>query len=470
MQSAPLVPQLQTIAPPASSTGSPLFGENGKLQPIQADHWKSLPSNQRQIQFKAHFHSVQNSWKGIAAFLEKSLDQVEQALNDEPANTSLNTLAEGRKKALQQLKAYLFDRAHPNMLDPLYLNQTREHLEEIHTHLGKQNLDSDIKLGALMELARGLGVCKEGVALNILACAKTLNARNQPHPLHGMYTTARDELINQHLLAAVRHSHATPVYSGKPTGQPTGYLESKRAKHSALEIHEVQALRNALSGELGLQYIPDQYINPHYEKVIGAIAQSGIPKLITTHAVATRVADEVMNWMRGTGLLSEQLIEVDGTTAPRQVVDISGEQYKDLCTTLHNEMGLEPALLFDTPDDDFTRLALVSPQTLTDRLVDWIKTEQDKPGSPVKGLGESSHGAVGSDEILLTMHSFLQPEKNSDNSHISKAELRAALPEPVRNPFLSHLQYDNEAEKKKKGQVQAIQSESNKPQKTVHVK
>lgn len=455
MQSSPAVSQLQTIAPPASATGSPVSGKSGKLQPISAEEWKSLSSNQRQTRFKAHYDAVQHSWKGIEAFLEKSVDQAAQALNAEPADTSLKTLTEGRKKALQQLKAYLFDRAHPKMLDPLYLNQTREHLEEIHTHLGNQNLDSDIKLGAVMELARGLGVCKEGIALNILACAKTLNARNQPHPLHGLYKTARDELINQHLLTAVRLSHATPVYSGKLTGQPTGYRESERPQHRALEIHEVQALRNALSGELGLQYIPDKYINPHYEKAIGAIAKSRIPQLITTHAVASRVADEVMNWMRGTGLLSEQVIQVDGTSAPRQVMDISGDQYKDLCTSLQNELGLEPALLFDTPDDDFTRLALVSSETLTDRLVDWIQTVQDKPGSSAKGLGEASHGAVSNHEIREAMRSFLEPKRNSDNSHISKTALRAALPDPVRNPFLPHLRFEGEDDKKRKEQEQA---------------
>lgn len=463
MQSSPVAPQLQTLAPPASSSADPLAGQSGKLQAIQADDWKSLSSDQRQTQFKAHYKAVQNSWKGISAFLEQSVNQAEQALNSDPTNASLKTLTEGRRKALQQMKAYLFDRTHPKMLDLLYLNQTREHLEEIHTHLGNQKLDTDIKLGAVLELARGLGVCKEGVALNILACAKTLNARNQSHPLHGLYKTARDELINQHLLTAVRLSHATPVYSGKTAGQPTGYLESKRPQHRALEIHEVQALRNALSGELGLQYIPDKYINPHYEKAIGAIAKSRIPQLITTHAVATRVADEVMNWMRGTGLLSEQIIQVDGTSAPRQVVDISGDQYKDLCTTLQNELGLEPALLFDTPDDDFTRLVLVSSETLTDRLVDWIHTEQDQPDSPVKGLCETSDGAVSNHEIREAMRSFLEPKTNSDTSHISKAALKAALSDPVRHPFLPHLRFEGEDDKKRKGPEQAKQNQVSKP-------
>lgn len=462
MQSSPTVSQSHNIPEPATHAENSVSGKNGKLQPISAEEWKPLSSNQRQTQFKTHYDAVQNSWKGIEAFLEKSVDQAVQALNAEPANPSLKTLAEGRRKALQQLKAYLFDRAHPKMLDPLYLNQTREHLEEIHTHLGNQKLDRDIKLGAVMELARGLGVCKEGVALNILACAKTLNTKSLPHPLHGLYKTARDELINQHLLTAVRLSHATPVHSDAQTGQPTSYRESERPLHKAMEIHEVQALRNALSGELGLQYIPDKYINPHYEKAIGAIAKSHIPQLITTHAVATRVADEVMNWMRGTDLLNERTIQVDGTSAPRQVVDISGNQYKDLCTILQNELGLEPALLFDTPDDDFTRLALVSPETLTDRLVDWIQSEQDKPGSPVKGLGEARHGAVSNHEIREAMRSFLEPKTNSDNSHISKSALKAALPDPVRNPFLPHLRFAGEDDKKRKEPEQAKQNQVSK--------
>lgn len=434
MQSSPVAPHLQTIAPPASSTGIPLAGKSGKLQPIQANEWKSLSSNQRQTQFKAHYDAVHTSWKGITTFLEKSVDQAAQASSADPGNPSLKNLIANRKKALRQLKHYLFDKADPKMLDPMYLNQTREHLQDIHQQLGNEDIDTESRLGAVLELVQGLDVCKEGVALNILACAKNLNARTQGHPLAGLYRSARDELINQHLLKAVRASHATPVYANKQAGgQIVEFKDSEQPSHKALEIHEVQALRNALSKELGLQYLPDRYINPNYEKAIGSIAKSQIPQLITTHAVASRVADELLNWMRGTNLLSEQVLSVDGRSDKHLVVDVSGNQYKDLTTSLHNEMGVEASLLFDSPDDDFTKLALVSHEALTARLAEWIGNEQGKTGSPAQGLGEAVHHAVTDEQVNKAMSHFLEPVKRQQDNypHIGSAVFKAALPEPA---------------------------------------
>lgn len=453
MNSSPVVSQSQIIPEPGTHAENPVSGKNGKLQPIHTQDWNSLSSSQRQTQFKDHYKAVQTSWKGIEAFLEKSVDQAAQASSADPANPALKNLLASRKKALRQLKNYLFDKAAPRMLDPMYLNQTREHLQDIHKQLGNEKIDLESRLGAALELVQGLDVCNEGVALNIQACAKNLNVRTQGHPLAGLYQSAREELINQHLLKAVRTSHSTPVFAKQNEGdQPIGYKESKHPLHQSMEIHDVQALRNALSKELGLQYQHDRYINPHYEKAIGSIAQSQIPQLITTHAVACHVADELLNWMRGTGLLSEQVLSVDGTSGAHQVVDITGNQYKDLTTSLQNEMGVDAALLFDSPDEDFTKLALVSHETLTSRLVEWIGNEQDKPGSAVHGLGETFHQPVTAEQIKQAMDQFLEPAKYQleNHTHINPDVFRAALPEPVTNRLMAHLFNDAIDDKKKK--------------------
>lgn len=453
MQSSPLIPQLQSIAPPASSTGIPLAGKTSKLQPIQAKDWNSLSSNQRQTRFKAHYDAVHTSWKTITTFLEKSVDQAAQASNADPANPALKHLLASRKKALRQLKNYLFDKADPKMLDPMYLNQTREHLQDIQQQLGNDQIDLESRLGAVLELVQGLDVCKEGVALNILACAKNLNARTQGHPLVGRYKSARDELINQYLLQAVRASHATPVFAKEnEKGLPIGYEESKRPLHQSMEIHDVQALRNALSKELGLEYLQDRYINPNYGNAIGSIAKSQIPQLVTTHAVASRLADDLLNWMRGTGLLTEQVLSVDGHSDKHLVVDVSGSHYKDLTTSLHNEMGVEAALLFDSPDDDFTKLALVSHDVLTNRLVEWIGNEKDKPGSALHGLGETTHQPVTAEQIKQATDQFLEPAKCQlkNHPHINPEAFRAALPEPMTNRWVSQWSSDAIDDKKKK--------------------
>jgi len=408
MLSLPATSPSQSPAPPTPVAHRDVAEKKGKLPVIQTDSWHSLSSDQRQIRFKAHYDAVQTSWKGISEFLEKSVDQAGQALNAEPANPAKLALLASRKKALRQLNNYLFDKAHPKMLDPMYLNQTREHLQDIHQQLGNPDIDSESRLGAVLELVQGLDVCREGVALNILACAKNLNTRTQGHPLAGLYHNAREELINQHLLRAVRASHSTPVYSNKQgTTKLIGHKESQKTLDKSMEIHDVQALRNALSKELDLEYQPDKYIDQDYEDDIGTIAKAQIPQLITTHAVASRVADDLLNRIRSTGLLSEQVLSVDGNSAMHQVVDISGNQYKDLTTTLQNEMGVDASLLFDSPDDDFGKLALVSHETLVSRLVDWIGQEQSKAGSPVHGLGEANHQPVTGEQVNQAIGHFL---------------------------------------------------------------
>jgi hypothetical protein len=451
MPSSPALSSAQALDCPVSRVAIEVSPKSQELVTIQAEQWQPLSSNQRQVQFKAHYESVQNSLKTIATFLEKSVDQAAREYHADPQNKALKKVQAHRNKALHHVKTYRFEKAAPKMLDLLYLNQTRQHLEQISQQLGNDSIDPEVRLGAALELTTGLNVCKEGVALNILACAKNLNSKTQGHPLRSMYQAARDELINQHLLTAVRMSHAHPVFSPTQTTQLTGYQESNSATHQMLEIHEVQALRNALSKDLGLEYLSDRHISPNYEKVMGSIAKTHIPQLVTTHAVASRVADDLLNHVQNTGLLTEEVLSVNEKSDLHQVVDISGSQYKDLVTTLQNELGIDPILLFDVPDEDFNKLALVSHSTLTSRLVEWIASERDKPGSPMEGLGETCHQPVSRAEINEAMKHFLDTSMQAGDKQMALDIYRS---DSNRHLLMSNLQPENPDNKKKKEREQ----------------
>ena len=248
-------------------------------------------------------------------------------------------------------------------------------------------MQADIKQGALLELGKGLDVCKEGVALNIAACAKTLRTSLEGNPLKGLYSAARDTLINQHLLQAVRLSHKN----------------QQNKVQTSLEIHEVQALRNALADKLGLEEVSDRHISQNYQKVVGAIANDAIPSLITTHAVASRVADELLNHLRATGL-------VKGDWADAKV-NVEGEAYQVLCASLKQDLGIDPNLLLEADDNDYSHMKVATQAELAERLVQWINSENKQVGSAVHGLGETTHSPVSEKQIELAMDKFWNAER-----------------------------------------------------------
>ncbi|HEX4879433.1 MAG TPA: hypothetical protein VFV39_06285 [Limnobacter sp.] len=310
--------------------------------------WQRVPVNQRQKQFKFQYEQVAAHWESIVQYLDQSCAQTQMEIQrlqgdrtlkaDNPAAhadglKSLRKQLELRQAAWRRVKAYVTDKTCPKMLDLFYLNQTRQHLQTIANALQNPAINEVDKLPELIELSHGLGVCKEGVAINIIECARQLHQKGQPNKLHALYQQTRATLIDQLLLQAVRSSHAS---------------QADHPMVKSFEIHDVQALRNALSESLGLARLQDKHISKQYETTVGAIAKAVIPSLVTRHAVATLMAEKIH--ARATQILGNQSAGVDALIG--------------LETALKDELGvgldvvLDPITLEPMPKDQITEALL----------------------------------------------------------------------------------------------------------------
>ncbi|HEX4855911.1 MAG TPA: hypothetical protein VFV28_03820 [Limnobacter sp.] len=251
---------------------------------------------------------------------------------------------------MKRLTRYVGEKTAEGMLDLFYLNQTRQHLAEIAKTVENQNIPDAEKMPLLEEMSFGLDVCKEGVAMNIMECASQCHLKSLPNKLHAAYQQAREELINTYLLMAVRASHAeewSPEENAKdigpgkaPAGSLGDYKESASKTFKSLEIHEVQSLRNALSKELGLDYLADRHISMNYQEVVGQIARDKIPQLITTHNVAKLVAEKVVQ-------RAKQLLEENSSGEKLASPDKILDAYGAMSSTLMEEFGPEAKAVFE---------------------------------------------------------------------------------------------------------------------------
>jgi hypothetical protein len=404
-------------------------GNGPDLAPIGHDDWQRLGSSQRQQRFSDQYEAVAKHLQSIIQYADKGVQTATVALNkansdagqpptpdQKSAVLSAERLVKSRLAMRQRLMDYSHNKAAPGMLDVFYLNQTRQHLGEIAKVLQNDNVPDDDKFPALEELSSRLDVCPEGTALNILECASQLHLKSQPNKFHAAYQQAREELINTHLLSAVRASHAKnwsthemeEVRLGKRFAGSLGkYKENKSDTLKSIEIHEVQSLKNALSKELGLDYLADRHISLNYEKQVGDIAKKHIPKLITTHAVGQLLAEKIL-------ARAEQLLKSDPRVTDNQnKISFGTDIQQALNTTLKEEFGEEASAVFEW-DIDLDAAVL--------RSASEIAEEWSSPGTTLPQ--EAAIGVVTQEDVEKTIDAFFQADKlvHSSSPGFSRTE------------------------------------------------
>ena len=322
---------------------------------IGQSEWDQVPVKHRATHFATQIASINTHWDTMLNILDQACKDTESNIARLKANTALqrdnpslhqdqlkalNQQLSSRKAAWQRMKSHVVETTKPNMLDLFYLNQTRQHLQTIAEVLQNPAISLNDKLPELVELTHGLGVCREGVALNIMECARQMHQKALPNKLHAVYKQSRNELIHQLLLRAVRTSHAgAQADSANQTDSKPGLLTAMRENKSltieSIEIHDVQALKNALGETLGLDYVADRHISRKYEAEVGAIARQVIPGLITTHSVASLMAEKI----------HERTKQIIGSTNsnPEHTVDLT-----PLRTALNDEFGVGLDIAIDS--------------------------------------------------------------------------------------------------------------------------
>ena len=391
-------------------------GNGPDLSPIGYDDWEHLGSSQRQQRFSGHYKAVADHLQSIIQYADQGVQAAAAAVNKAKSDAgqyptpdqmnavlSATRLLNSRQAIQKRLMDYSSNKAAPGMLDVFYLNQTRQHLGEIAKVLQNNNVPDDDKFPALEELSSRLDVCREGTALNILECATQLYFKSQPNKFHAAYQQAREELINTHLLSAVRASHAKNWSSheieeidlGKRfAGSLEKYKENKSDTFKSVEIHEVQSLKNALSNELGLDYLADRHISLNYEKQVGDIAKQHIPKLITTHAVGQLLAEKIL-------ARAEQLLKSDPrVTCNQNKITFGTDIQQALNTTLKEEFGEEASAVFEW-DDDLDAAVLRSADEIA---LEWATSCTTLPQ-------ETTNGVVTQEDVEKTIDAFFQADR-----------------------------------------------------------
>jgi hypothetical protein len=220
----------------------------------------------------AAFKQSSESRAAYTAQLNTTIKHIQQFLGQH-ANTGAQ-----RQQAISNLNHFLQTRVNCNVdkLSPLVINESRRNLNLFAQQLNNPNIPADKKLSCALALAQGLGVCNEGETLNILE--NTKNLCSQQTGLSGVLTRAKNNLVEQHLQQLVRHED-----------QPR--LSDKLAQE--LEIHHVQALKNHVAGQWGLEVVEDRYATQAYQNQAGPMAEELLRQTITPAVLANTVAEQI---------------------------------------------------------------------------------------------------------------------------------------------------------------------------------
>lgn len=242
-------PNTQGIVQAGKASGKP-------LPPVTADTLPNLLKNPRQ---RAPY----------LAEISASLTKISTYMGEH--------LAPGleRKNALEALDHFGRQRLNPNNLSLITLNQNRSNLQQLAQALSNPDVPANKKLNACIQLAQGLGVCAEGECLNIAEATAMLT--NSEQGLAGHIVQAKNQLIDQHLLEAVRASHNN----------------SQSDVVKSLEIHDVQCLKNAVAHEWGLASVADRHMSSTYQARMAPAVSATLQELITPRALAEVVADKL---------------------------------------------------------------------------------------------------------------------------------------------------------------------------------
>ena len=225
--------------------------------------YKELLSNQTAL--RPYLATLQISISVIQRFINK------HATSDGRANTQKTV------RVLGKLNDYLRERVNcaPCDLKAITLNQHRTDLLDFAQTLETLSNPEEVSKGlsCAVEMAEGLGVCADGEYLNIHEQLIALKCDSTGLEKH--IQIAKESLINQNLLALVRSEAAV-------------FMDVRQAR--ALEIHQVQTLRNAFWQKWGLEKISDKHANDLYAEQAGQMADELIEKTVTPAAKARYVA------------------------------------------------------------------------------------------------------------------------------------------------------------------------------------
>lgn len=321
---------LNTLTQPSLETQAPVESHSDTL-PVVVDHsplFRELKSNSKQR--LPYTHQLNSSVEAIKTFI------VQHAQN-----------SPSKAQALKNLELYALNRVNCSGSDlkTITLNSHRTNLNVFVEALHNPSIDHDKKLMAALELSKGLGVCPEGENLNIYEQSTALHSGQ--NGLTNKILTAKNTLIDQQLLQLVRHEAAL-------------FMPPRQAQ--ALEIHQVQALKNHLATQWGLPSVADKHASATYQQQAGKMAEVLLEKTVTPTAVARLVAQH----LHSTITTNRQGIE--------QGIDANTLDYDGLKQLVELEYGNDIPLAdcLDT-SDDYSTVTVKSEDELTELVLNAFK-------------------------------------------------------------------------------------------------
>lgn len=254
---------------------------------FEANHWASLPLANTNTP-----HETAPQQHDLPAIAEHSpqLGRLQSSASARAPyvnqlNTSIHTISEfiaqhaqtspSKTAALSNLDLYLRKRVNCSASDlkAITFNSHRSNLNQFVAALNNPAIALDTKTTAALELAKGLGVCPEGENLNIYE--QTCHLQSNQTGLLSKVLTAKNTLIDQQLLQLVRHEALL-------------FMSPRQAK--ALEIHQVQALKNHVAAQWGLVSLDDKHASSTYQQQAGKMAEVLLDQTVTPAAIAKLVA------------------------------------------------------------------------------------------------------------------------------------------------------------------------------------
>lgn len=264
--------------------------------------------------------------------------------------------------------------------DPLTLGTNRELMGALAELLGDARIPLSKRVDTAIEAVSGLGCCAEGESLRLHEAVQSLRMHNQTlaHRLNHL----REQRIDQCLRPLVEHFYGDlHVYDN-------------------IEIHCVNALKNAHAHAWGLPRKLDRHANPAVVQDCGQLAYQLVNESASAHQVASDLADQILQLCRNA---------MDAETAADQPHPYNADVINRLAEALQAEFG--PHLhLHDvlTPAEDYSTFTLQSPTQLTEHLLtQWghaptpTATQTKSPSSALNNLLSSPQAVALKQRIAL---------------------------------------------------------------------
>lgn len=247
----------------------------------------------------------------------------------------------GRQRALDGLQVFEKSKikaAGPH-LKPITFGLIRTNLRHLCTLLKSDHIPIEERSSIAAEVFGSLGVCGEGEALNIQNAIEALQSRGQG--LASKILQAKNQLIDQHLLALVQH-------------ESKGFSNAK-----VMEIHHVQGLKNAVADTWGLVAREDANIAAYFQDGVSPVAHALLAKTVTPQSIATLIANNLHETLR---------MNLPSPTG--QWLPYSAKSIDTLATVLQAECGTSLNLhdIIET-SEDFSQFKLKSPAAIQPAVI-----------------------------------------------------------------------------------------------------